>query len=57
VHEKLYLKVFIFSKNLKIKIFKTIILPVVLYGYEAWSLILTVEFRMKVHSMIRDWYL
>jgi hypothetical protein len=26
------------SKNLKIKIYKTIILPVVLYGCEAWSL-------------------
>ena len=29
----------ILSKNLKIKIYK-IILPVVLYGYEAWSLTL-----------------
>ena len=28
------------SKNLKIKIYKTIILPVVLYGCEAWSHIL-----------------
>jgi hypothetical protein len=27
-------------KNLKIKIYKTIILPVVLYGCETWSLIL-----------------
>ena len=26
------------SKNLKIKIYRTIILPVVLYGCEAWSL-------------------
>jgi len=25
------------SKNLKIKIYKTVILPVVLYGCEAWS--------------------
>ena len=25
-------------KNLKIEIYKTIILPVVLYGYETWSL-------------------
>ena len=28
------------SKNLKIKIYRTIILPVVLYGCETWSLIL-----------------
>jgi hypothetical protein len=26
------------SKNLKIRIYKTIILSVVLYGYETWSL-------------------
>jgi hypothetical protein len=26
------------SKNLKIKIYKTVILPVVLYGCETWSL-------------------
>ena len=31
------------SKNLKIKIYKTIILPVVLYGCEAWSLTLTLQ--------------
>jgi hypothetical protein len=28
------------SKNIKIRIYKTIILPVVLYGCETWSLIL-----------------
>ena len=28
------------SKNLKIKIYRTIILPVVLYGYKTWSLTL-----------------
>jgi hypothetical protein len=27
------------SKNLKIKIYRTIILPVVLYGCETWSLV------------------
>jgi len=31
------------SKNLKIKIFRNIILPVLLYGCEAWSLTLRVE--------------
>ena len=28
------------TKNVKIKIYRTIILPVVLYGYETWSLTL-----------------
>jgi hypothetical protein len=31
------------SKNIKIRIYKTIILPVVLYGYETWSLTLREE--------------
>jgi len=36
------------SKNLKIKIYRTIILPVVLYGCETWSLILREERRLKM---------
>ena len=36
------------SKNLKIKIYKTIILPVVLYGCEKWSLTLREESRLRV---------
>ena len=36
------------SKNLKIRIFRTIILPVVLYGCETWSLTLRDEHRLKV---------
>jgi hypothetical protein len=36
------------SKNLKIKIYRNIILPVVLYGCEAWSLTLREERRLKV---------
>ena len=36
------------SKNLKIKIYRTIILPVVLYGCETWSVILREERRLKV---------
>jgi hypothetical protein len=35
-------------KNLKIKIYKTMILPVVLYGHETWSLTLREEHRLKV---------
>jgi hypothetical protein len=33
------------SRNVKIKIYKTIILPVVLYGCETWSLTLREEHR------------
>jgi hypothetical protein len=36
------------SKNLKIRIYKTIILPVVLYGCETWSLTLKEEHRLRV---------
>jgi len=36
------------SKNIKIKIYKTIILPFVLYGYETWLLALKEEHRMRV---------
>ena len=36
------------SKNLKIKIYRTIILPVVLYGCETWSLTLREEHRLMV---------
>jgi hypothetical protein len=35
-------------KNVKIKIYRTIILPVVLCGCENWSLILREESRLKV---------
>jgi hypothetical protein len=36
------------SKNTKIKIYRTIILPVVLYGCETWSLTLREEHRLGV---------
>jgi hypothetical protein len=36
------------SKNLKIKIYRTIILPVVLYRCKTWSLILREERRLRV---------
>ena len=35
-------------KNLKIKIYRTIILPVVLYGCETWSLTLREERKLRV---------
>jgi hypothetical protein len=36
------------SKNLKIKIYKTVILPVVLYDCETWSLTSREEHRLRV---------
>ena len=36
------------SKNLKIKVYNTIIWPVVLYGCETWSLTLREESRIRV---------
>jgi hypothetical protein len=36
------------SKILKIKVYRNIILPVVLYGCEAWSLTLREERRLRV---------
>ena len=36
------------SKNLKIKIYRTIILPVVFYGCETWSLTLREERKLRV---------
>jgi hypothetical protein len=35
-------------RNLKVKIYKTIILPVILYGCETWSLTLREEHRLRV---------
>jgi hypothetical protein len=36
------------SKNVKIRIYKTIILPVVLYGCETWSLTLREEHGLSL---------
>ena len=36
------------SKNLKIKIYRTVTLPVVLYGCENWSLTLREERKLRV---------
>ena len=36
------------SKNLRVKIYGTIIFPVVLYGCEIWSLTLREEHRLRV---------
>ena len=39
-------------KNIKIKIYRTLILPVVLYGCETWSLTLKEERRLRVFENI-----
>jgi hypothetical protein len=36
------------KENLKIKLYKTVILPVVLYGCETWSLTLKEDHRLRV---------
>ncbi|KAJ4434333.1 hypothetical protein ANN_22890 [Periplaneta americana] len=36
------------SKNVKVRIYKTVILQVVLYGYETWTLTLREEHRLRV---------
>jgi hypothetical protein len=36
------------SRNVKVKAHKTIILPLVLYGYETWSVTLREEHRLRV---------
>ena len=42
------------SRKLRIKIYRTIILPVVLYGCEAWSLTLREERKLRVFGPRRD---
>jgi hypothetical protein len=39
------------SKNVKIRRYKTIILPMVLYGCETWSLTLWEEHRLRVSEV------
>jgi hypothetical protein len=38
----------VLSKNVKIKIYRTVILPVVLYGCKTWSLTLREKIRLRV---------
>ncbi|KAJ4438577.1 hypothetical protein ANN_14524 [Periplaneta americana] len=38
------------SKNLKVRIYKTVILPVVLYGCETWTLTLKEEYRLRLYE-------
>jgi hypothetical protein len=46
------------SRNVKVKIYKTIILPVVPYGCETWCLTLREELRLRVfeNRVLRKMY-
>ena len=48
IHTHTHLSSWLLSKNLKIKVYRTIILPVVLYGYVTWSLTLREGRRLRV---------
>jgi hypothetical protein len=48
IQSKIFCLPVLYKKNLKIKIYRTIILPVVLYGCETWSLTLREEHRLRV---------
>jgi hypothetical protein len=48
IQSKIFCPPVLYKKNLKIKIYKTVILPVVLYGCETWSLTLGEEHRLRV---------
>jgi hypothetical protein len=48
IQSKIFLSSRLISKNLKIKIYRTVILLVVLYGCETWSLSLREEHRLRV---------
>ena len=46
--DSFYEELELLSKSLKIKIYRTIILPVVLYGCETWSLTVSKEGKVRV---------
>jgi hypothetical protein len=43
------------SKDLKIRVYKAIILPVVLYGCETWPLTLREDYRLRVFENRALW--
>jgi hypothetical protein len=45
---QIILSSYLLSKNFKIKIYKNIILPVVLHGHETWFFALSKELRLRV---------
>jgi hypothetical protein len=48
IQSKIFCPPVLHKKNLKLKIYKTVILPVVLYGCETWSLTLREVHRLRV---------
>jgi hypothetical protein len=48
IQSKIFCLPISYQKSLKIKIYKIVILPVVLYGCETWSLTLREEHRLRV---------
>jgi hypothetical protein len=48
IQSRTFLSSRLLSNNIKIRIYKTIILPLVLYAYETWSLTLREEHRLRV---------
>ncbi|KAJ4426503.1 hypothetical protein ANN_27317 [Periplaneta americana] len=48
LQSEIELKDNLLSKNLKVRIYKTVILPVILYGCETWTLTLREEHRLRV---------
>jgi hypothetical protein len=47
IRRRISLSSSLLPKSVKIKIYKTLILPVVLYGCETWSLMLREERRLR----------
>jgi hypothetical protein len=58
IQSKIFLSSRLISKNLKIKIYKPLIFPVVLYGYKTWSLTLREEDIMEkiLHNELHNLY-
>jgi hypothetical protein len=48
IQSKIFFLPVLYKRNLEIKIYKTVIFPVVLYGCETWSLTLGEEHRLRV---------
>jgi hypothetical protein len=48
IQSKIFCLNILYKKNLKIIIYKTVTLPIVLYGCETWSLTFGEEHRLRV---------